>query len=59
VPKQADIAALIAEYNQAPQFGLPQIERTRGMRYVTSLETEMMRDIAESPAWIQPRQRME
>jgi hypothetical protein len=59
VPKQTDIAELIAESNQAPQSGLPQIEGTRGMRYMTSLETEMMRDIAESPAWIQPRQRME
>jgi hypothetical protein len=25
-PKQADVAALIAEYHQAPHFGLSQIE---------------------------------
>jgi transposase InsO family protein len=37
-PKQADVAALIAEDNQAPHFGLPQIERPRGMGYVAPLE---------------------
>jgi hypothetical protein len=34
-PNQTDVAALIAEYNQAPHFGLL---KSRGMGYMTPLE---------------------
>jgi hypothetical protein len=30
-PRHADVAELIAEYNQASRFGLLQIEKPRGM----------------------------
>jgi transposase InsO family protein len=38
VPKRADVAALIGEYNPAPHFRLPQIERPRKMGQIAPLE---------------------
>jgi hypothetical protein len=37
-PKQANVTALIADHNQAPPFGLPQIEIPRRMGCMTPLE---------------------
>jgi IS30 family transposase len=50
-PKQADVAALVPEYNQTPHFVLSQIERPRGMGYISPLwKYGMTRGIVGHPA---------
>jgi hypothetical protein len=55
-PTPEDVPALIAEYNETPHFGLPEIMRGRGMSRLTPNEACGERDLhwrpGVDPAWM-------